>query len=69
MIDLVKVSNLNETYFYADAAKFSKLEDLSFDHGFVELNDRNYVALLDAGWTDLGSWHSLSNLQKNLNMV
>ena len=64
MIDLVKVSNLNETYFYADAAKFSKLEDLSFDHGFVELNDRNYVALLDAGWTDLGSWHSLSNLQK-----
>mgnify|MGYP003300208605 FL=1 len=53
MIDLVKASNLNETYFYADAAKFSKLEDLSFDHGFVELNDRNYVALLDAGWLSL----------------
>ena len=64
MINLIRMSNLNETYFYADAAKFSKLEDLSFDHGFVELNERNYVALLDAGWTDLGSWHSLSNLQK-----
>ena len=38
MIDLVKVSNLNETYFYADGKVF-KIRDLSFDLGFVELND------------------------------
>ena len=55
---------LNETYFYPDPKEFSKLEDLSFDKGFVELNKNNYVATLDAGWTDLGSWHTLSNLQK-----
>ena len=62
--EIVSKENLNETYFYPDPEEFSKLEDLSFDKGFVELNKNNYVATLDAGWTDLGSWHTLSNLQK-----
>ena len=31
----------------------------------MESNDNNYMVNLDAGWTDLGSWHALSNLQKN----
>ena len=62
--EIITQENLNETYFYPDPKEFSKLEDLSFDKGFVELNKNNYVAILDAGWTDLGSWHTLSNLQK-----
>ena len=65
MIDLVKNEELNQLYFYPDREKFSKIEDISFDKAFVESNTDNYVANLDAGWTDLGSWHSLSNLQKN----
>ena len=51
-------------YFYPNRDKFAKLIDVSFDKAFVEFNKKNYVALLEAGWTDLGSWHSLSNLQK-----
>ena len=62
--EIVSKENLNETYFYPDPKEFSKLENLSFDKGFVEANNNNYVATLDAGWTDLGSWHTLSNLQK-----
>ena len=62
--EIMSKANLNETYFYPDPIEFSKLEDLSFDKGFVELNSNNYVAILDAGWTDLGSWYTLSNLQK-----
>ena len=62
--EIISKENLNETYIYPDPKEFCKFEDLSFDKGFVELNKNNYVATLDAGWTDLGSWHTLSNLQK-----
>ena len=62
--EIVSKENLNETYFYPDPKEFSKLDDLSFDKGFVERNKNNFVVTLDAGWTDLGSWHTLSNLQK-----
>jgi len=64
MLELLPNSELNQIYFYPDKGKFSKLKDISFDKAIVESNEHNYVAILDAGWTDLGSWHSLSNLQK-----
>ncbi len=65
MLDLIPTEDLNQLYFYPDKEKFSKLDNISFDKAFVESNLQNFVAILDAGWTDLGSWHSLSNLQKN----
>ena len=64
MLELLPDSELSQIYFYPDKEKFSKLKDISFDKAIVESNEHNYVATLDAGWTDLGSWHSLSNLQK-----
>ena len=64
MLGLLSAEELNQLYFYPDKEKFSQLENISFDKAFVESNIENYVAKLDAGWTDLGSWHSLSNLQK-----
>ena len=64
MLELLPNSELNQIYFYPDKEKFSKLKDISFDKAIVESNEHNYVAILDAGWTDLGSWYSLSNLQK-----
>lgn len=65
IMKLVKNEELNQFYFYPDREKFSLFENISFDKAFVESNTDNYVAYLDAGWTDLGSWYSLSNLQKN----
>ena len=64
ILSLLPPEELNQLYFYPDKEKFSQLEDISFDKGFVELNIENYVSNLDAGWSDLGSWHSLSNLHK-----
>tara|TARA_B100000900_G_C20598820_1_gene724621 strand:+ start:2903 stop:4147 length:1245 start_codon:yes stop_codon:yes gene_type:complete len=64
MQDLLPTSELNQIYFYPDKNKFSNLTDISFDKAFVESNELNYVVTLESGWTDLGSWHALSNLQK-----
>ncbi len=65
MQDLLPTSEVNPIYFFPDKDKFSKLTDISFDKGFVEYNEENLVISLKAGWTDLGSWHTLSNLQKD----
>tara|TARA_B100000579_G_scaffold24694_1_gene17395 strand:+ start:4451 stop:5695 length:1245 start_codon:yes stop_codon:yes gene_type:complete len=65
MTDLISREQLKDLYFYPNKEKFSELEDISFDKAFVESNENNYVANLDAGWTDLGSWPSLIKLQKN----
>ena len=64
MLELLPDSELSQIYFYPEKKKFSKLKNISFDKAIVESNKHNYVAILDAGWTDLGSWHSLSKLQK-----
>lgn len=63
--DILSALDLKHMYFYPNKEKFSLLENISFDKAFVESNNKNYVVSLDAGWTDLGSWHSLSNLHKN----
>jgi mannose-6-phosphate isomerase-like protein (cupin superfamily) len=64
LLDLLTNFKNDQIYFYPDKEKFSKLIDISFDKAIVESNADNYAVILDAGWTDLGSWHSLSNLQK-----
>ena len=64
LLDLLPTPEDDQIYFYPDKDKFSKLTDISFDKAIVESNPQNYLVTLDAGWTDLGSWHSLSNLQK-----
>ena len=65
MMDILSGENPKQLYFYPSKEKFSELKDISFDKAFVETNEENYVANLEAGWTDLGSWHSLAKLQKN----
>jgi mannose-1-phosphate guanylyltransferase/mannose-6-phosphate isomerase len=64
ILNMLPAEELNQLYFYPDKSKFSQLEEISFDKAFVESNIENYVVNLDAGWTDLGSWYALSNLQK-----
>ena len=46
--------------------KFRQLTDVPFDKAFVEKNKTNYVSVIDAGWSDLGSWISLSTLKRDL---
>jgi len=41
----------------ADA--FSTAPAISFDHQIMERTDHGLVVLLDAGWSDVGSWHAV----------
>jgi len=50
--------------FMPDVTKFSKLRNISFDVGFVDKIKEVSMVLLDAGWSDLGSWVSLSQLYR-----
>lgn len=65
LMSLLKSFDPKQLYFYPNKDIFSCLDNVSFDKAFVESNDTNYVVNLDAGWTDLGSWHALSKLQKD----
>ena len=51
-------------YFYPEKRSFSKISSISFDKAFAEKESNILMATLDAGWSDLGSWLSLSALQK-----
>ena len=51
-------------YFYPEKKSFSKISSISFDKAFAEKESNILMATLDAGWSDLGSWLSLSALQK-----
>jgi mannose-1-phosphate guanylyltransferase/mannose-6-phosphate isomerase len=39
--------------------RFEELEAISFDHAVMEKTDRAVVLPLEAGWHDIGSYHSL----------
>ena len=51
--------------FYPSKKRFKELSSHPFDKIFVEKNNANYVIPLGADWSDLGSWVSLSELQKD----
>ena len=67
-----EIDNLTPTnypgslHFLPNKDKFKKISDLPFDKAFVERNKTNFVTVLDAGWSDLGSWKALSELQRDL---
>tara|TARA_Y100001970_G_scaffold44453_1_gene55513 strand:- start:1853 stop:3097 length:1245 start_codon:yes stop_codon:yes gene_type:complete len=67
-IELIRPTNYPSSLFFRpNKSKFRKLLESPFDKVFVEKNTENYVTKLDAGWSDLGSWIALSELQKDLN--
>jgi mannose-1-phosphate guanylyltransferase len=43
---------------------YSMVKNVSIDYGIMEKSDKVYVILGDFGWTDLGSWHSIHELQE-----
>ena len=42
-----------------DAEAFASCPSISLDYAVMEKTDKAAVALLDAGWADIGSWNSL----------
>ena len=61
--DLIEKKHPIEHCVYLNTEKFKGVQSVSFDKGFVEKNIYNYFTLLDAGWSDLGSWVSLGAMQ------
>ena len=51
--------------FYPEDSYFASINSISFDHGFVEKCNQISMIVLDAGWSDLGSWVSLRESQEN----
>lgn len=45
-----------------DAAEFSKAEDISIDYAVMERSDNVNVVPCEMGWSDIGSWLSISDL-------
>lgn len=48
-----------EDFFYLDKTHFNKIDGNSIDYAIMEKADNVAVVLLDAGWSDIGSWGSL----------
>jgi len=65
--EVVKEGTKKSNLFYPNIDLFSNLNKLSFDKEFVEKNVSSYMVNLNAGWSDLGSWSSLSTLQRDTN--
>ena len=51
--------------FMPNKSLFKEVRNESFDKGFVEKNNNISMIILDAGWSDLGSWATLSALHKD----
>ena len=46
-----------------ESESFKKIPFCSIDHAVMEYTDRGMVVPLDAGWSDIGSWHALWDYQ------
>lgn len=46
-----------------ESESFKKIPFCSIDHAVMEYTDKGMVVPLDAGWSDIGSWHALWDYQ------
>lgn len=46
-----------------ESESFKKISFCSIDHAVMEYTDKGMVVPLDAGWSDIGSWHALWDYQ------
>ena len=61
----LKPGSFKGNIFTPDKKLFKKIKNYSFDKGFVEKISEISMVILDAGWSDLGSWASLGALHKD----
>ena len=66
--NLVKLPSDDSKYFRPDPGQYEMLESISFDKLFVEKIDNISMTSLEAGWSDLGSWVSLGEAQRDPNI-
>jgi mannose-1-phosphate guanylyltransferase len=78
MPEMAEVFEEGKDYFYSEQEPefirraYSLVKNISIDYGVMEKSENVYVVLGDFGWSDLGSWMSLHELQphdKNNNVV
>ena len=53
----------SDTQIELDAAAFQYVPDISIDYALMETSRHVAVVACDIGWTDIGSWNALSDLQ------
>ncbi|MBS9522825.1 mannose-1-phosphate guanylyltransferase [Litoribacter ruber] len=69
MPELAEVFEEGEGFFYTDQEQefikraYSLVKNISIDYGVMEKSENVFVVLGDFGWSDLGSWMSLHELQ------
>jgi mannose-1-phosphate guanylyltransferase len=62
LVDQKDSSLTTECFFKIES--FSRLEDISIDYAIMEKSDSVSVVPCDIGWSDVGSWDSISALTK-----
>ncbi len=60
----IKNSSKDFDFQRLEKQSFKKCPDLSIDYAVMENTDNAYVIPFNAGWSDVGSWKSLWNLEK-----
>lgn len=69
MPEMAEVFEEGENFFYTEeepsfiSKAYSLVKNISIDYGVMEKSDDVYVVLGDFGWSDLGSWMSLHEIQ------
>lgn len=67
--ELAEVFEEGDNFFYTENEEefirkaYSLIKNISIDYGIMEKSDSVFVVLGDFGWSDLGSWQSLHELQ------
>ncbi|KXU90942.1 mannose-1-phosphate guanyltransferase [Paraburkholderia monticola] len=62
-VEHAKCSTSNDGYMIElDANQFSKAENISIDYAVMERSSRVQVVPCEMGWSDIGSWQSISDL-------
>lgn len=73
MPEVAEVFDEGDGFFYTDdepqfvAKAYSLVKNISIDYGIMEKSHNVYVILGDFGWSDLGSWKSLHEIQPHDN--
>ncbi|WP_143960340.1 mannose-1-phosphate guanylyltransferase [Litoribacter populi] len=73
MPELAEVFEEGENFFYTEKEPefirraYSLVKNISIDYGVMEKSENVFVVLGDFGWSDLGSWMSLHELQPHDN--
>ena len=64
--DIIELELTHTKEFFPDNELFKEVPEISFDKAFVEKNSKTSMTLLNADWSDLGSWMTMGALIRDL---